>query len=78
MDLRIQQGGILARPPTDVRGVEYVVVFDRFSQPVAIIEEVGQDVVKVSTASNRDFPLMLRRLGVTEKAPPSTVIEDGP
>lgn len=73
MQLRIQRGSVLRFPVVQVGEITYVIVLDRFNQPVAVIEEVGQDIIHIIKAGDKDFGKVLQRLNVHELPPPISV-----
>lgn len=70
MKIAVQQGSTLMQPPVEVDGVLWIVVYDKFDQPIAAIEQLGDQTVHVTTASDAKFAKVIERLA-PDKAVPS-------
>ena len=63
MKLTIQKGSVLQAVPVVVDDITWIVVFDKDDQPIAVVEQIGNDTVMVTTCSDKQFGDILKRLG---------------
>ncbi len=69
MQITVQKGSKLVAEPVVVSGVAFVVFSDDEGNPVGVAEQIGKDVVQFTTCQEKDFALLLRRLGITATMP---------
>ncbi len=69
MKITVQQGSKLASAPVVVPGVSFVVFSDDDGSPVGVAEQIGEEVIQFYTCQDKDFALLLRRLGIEATMP---------
>lgn len=69
MQITVQKGSKLVAEPVVVSGVAFVVFSDDEGNPIGVAEQIGEDVVQFTTCQEKDFALLLRRLGITTTMP---------
>ena len=69
MKIVVQQGSTLMQPAVEVEGVLWVVIYDKFDQPIAAFEQLGDDTVYVVTISDPKFHKIIERLAPHKAIP---------
>lgn len=70
MKIAVQQGSTLLQAPVEADGILWIVVYDKFDQPIAAIEQLGDQTIHVTTVSDAKFAKVIERLA-PHKALPS-------
>jgi hypothetical protein len=65
----VQQGSTLQQQAVEVEGVLWVVIYDKFDQPIAAIEQMGDLTVHVATVSDSKFTKIIERLAPDKAVP---------
>lgn len=69
MKIAVQQGSTLTQPAVEADGVLWVVIYDKFDQPIAAIEQMGDQTVHVVTISDNRFAKIIERLAPGKAVP---------
>ena len=69
MKIAVQQGSVLSQPAVEVDGVLWIVIYDKFDQPIAAIEQMGDLTVHVVTVSDEKFAQIIERLAPGKAVP---------
>ena len=69
MKITVQKGSKLAAPSVDVSGVSFVVFADDDGNPIGVAEQLGAEVIQFTTCQEKNFVLILHRLGVQATMP---------
>ena len=69
MKVAVQQGSTLTQSAVEVDGVLWLVVYDKYDQPIAAIEQMGDQTVHVATVSDSKFTKIIERLAPGKAVP---------
>ena len=69
MKIAVQQGSTLMQAPVEVDGILWVVIYDKYDQPVAAVEQMGDQTIHVATVTDPKFAKIIERLAPDKSVP---------